>query len=588
MANLARVSQHVEIDLSRFRGRTPVELFGHTSFPTIGEQPYVLSLGPHGFFWFCITCGDRESNGDVQVDLPVYRARTGWSELFAGGGHKVFCYALESYLRRQRWFAAKARSLQRVELVDTFELDASSAEPPLRLIFIRTAYSEGEPDTYVIPATLLEEEPAQKQLETHSLSGILRIDVATDRRQLTLCEATWSDRLWPNLLDTIVNQRQRRGLNGTLSGIRAVAFAKIADDSAIDLPHAVPSGSHHNTSVAFDERLMLKLFRGVSPGPNPELEIGRALTNCESASAVPKLVGAIEYRAEAGSQITIAVLHEYVANVSDAKKLTHDELARYFERVQAIEAATSSSQLEADSIPKSPPPEDASLVELAGADPPVLAQETIGGYLYLAELLGRRVGELHVALASADGGSAFAPEPFSQLYQRGLYQSMRNQLRTTLEMLRIRRHRLNESAQESADHLLQQENVLVSKFSELTQGIFPADRIRCHGDLHLGQVLFTGKDFVIIDFEGDSSRPVSERRIKASPLRDVAGMLRSFHYAAHAVSLGETGGTYHPPRRTGDCRLGPFLGNLGIRILLTKLSRNGPAGRLSATGRSAT
>jgi maltose alpha-D-glucosyltransferase/alpha-amylase len=184
--------------------------------------------------------------------------------------------------------------------------------------------------------------------------------------------------------------------------------------------------------------------------------------------------------------------------------------------------------------------ETTSLLELTKAELTPLAQETIGGYLHLDELLGHRVGELHVALAKADGSIAFAPEPFSRLYQRGLYQSMRNQLRSSFDLLRSRRYWLNECAQQRTDQLLPLERSLAEQFSELTKsGVFEAERIRCHGDLHLAQVLFTGKDFVIIDFEGDSSRPVSERRIKASPLRDVAGMLRSFHYAAHKATLGE-------------------------------------------------
>jgi maltose alpha-D-glucosyltransferase/alpha-amylase len=543
VANLARVAQHVELDLSRFRGRSLIELFGYTTFPTIGDQPYTLSLGPHGFYWFCIRCGEQESGDDRPIILPTYRARSGWSELFAGGGHKAFCDSVESYLRRQRWFATRARALQRVELVDTFELETSPTEPPLRLIFLRAVYSEGEPDMYAIPVTLLDEAATEKQLETHPLTGILRISSAETGKQITLCEATWSDRLWPALFAMIANGRRRIGARGTLSGIRTAAFSDITgDESTIDLPHAVPTGSHHNTSVAFDETFMLKLFRNVSPGPNPELEIGRALTHCDPRPAIARLAGAIEYRGEADSQITIAALHEYMDHVSDAKMMTHDELARYFERVQALEAVAASSQSDGETgTANFPGVETTSLVQLTKAELPPLAEEMIGGYLHLAELLGQRVGELHVGLAKADGTIAFAPEPFSRLYQRGLYQSMRNQLRTSFDMLRSRKHRLSESAQAHADQLLKLERTLITKFSELTaNGVFQAQRIRCHGDMHLAQVLYTGKDFVIIDFEGDSNRPVSERRIKTSPLRDVAGMLRSFHYAAHKATLGET------------------------------------------------
>ncbi len=538
VANLARVAQHVELDLSRFAGQTPVELFGQTKFPTIGEQPYVLSLGPHGFYWFCINCDEEPPAEYPQVDLPTYHARAGWTELFTGAGHKLFCAALESYLRRQRWFAAKAPILQRVDLIDTFDLETFTAEPPLRLVFARVAYSEGEPDTYVVPVTLLAEDSAAKQLETHPHSGIVRIDTSFDSKHLTLCEATWSDRLWPNLLATIADGMQLRGEHGALTGVRTNAFASLAEGWTNRGSHATPTGSHHNTSVAFDDRFLLKLFRRVSPGPNPELEVGRALTSHQSPPSIARLAGAIEYHGDAGTHISIAALHEYVAHISDAKALTHDELARYFERVQALQASAPADSPESDSASKSPPHESASLVDLAHSELPTLAQEMIGGYLHHAELLGQRLGELHLALATADG-PAFTPEPFSRLYQRSLYQSMRNQMRTTFDLLRSRRRRLSESAQARADRLLAQQITLVEEFGKLTSNVFQADRIRCHGDLHLAEVLYTGKDFVFIDFEGDSRRPVSERRIKTSPLRDVAGILRSFHYAAYKATIGE-------------------------------------------------
>jgi maltose alpha-D-glucosyltransferase/alpha-amylase len=172
--------------------------------------------------------------------------------------------------------------------------------------------------------------------------------------------------------------------------------------------------------------------------------------------------------------------------------------------------------------------------------PPPLARDTIGGYLHSAELLGQRTAELHVALATTAGGLAFSPEPFTQLYQRGLYQSMRSQARTTLELLRTQLERLDSEAQQQAKRALDHGQSIFARFGELLHDRIDARRIRCHGDYHLGQVLFTGKDFVIIDFEGEPERPVSERRIKASPLRDVAGMLRSFHYVSHAALRGKT------------------------------------------------
>jgi maltose alpha-D-glucosyltransferase/alpha-amylase len=234
------------------------------------------------------------------------------------------------------------------------------------------------------------------------------------------------------------------------------------------------------------------------------------------------------------------VLHEYVANIGDAWTYTLDELDRYFERVQSTDAQTFHKDgAGPEAHDREPVAGNEAFFELSGSEPPPLAQDLIGGFLSLAELLGRRVGEMHVALARAPG-SAFAPEPFTRLYQRSLYQSLRSQARSTMELLKSQRGRLDEEAQSKARDTLECERALYSQFSMLLHAPLDASRIRCHGDLHLGQVLFTGKDFVIIDFEGEPERPISERRIKASALRDVAGMLRSFHKAAQAALRGKT------------------------------------------------
>jgi maltose alpha-D-glucosyltransferase/alpha-amylase len=178
-------------------------------------------------------------------------------------------------------------------------------------------------------------------------------------------------------------------------------------------------------------------------------------------------------------------------------------------------------------------------LDLAVEDPPKLATDLIGLYLESARLLGERTADLHVALASALDDPNFVPEPISPFYQRSLQQSMRSLTRQVFELLHSRLPLLSETLQDQARQVLGLEEAILSRFQSILGQKSTAVRIRCHGDYHLGQVLYTGKDFVIIDFEGEPARPLSERRIKRSALRDVAGMLRSLHYAAYSALLNQ-------------------------------------------------
>jgi maltose alpha-D-glucosyltransferase / alpha-amylase len=564
VANLSRFSQYASIDLSRYRGRTPMELFGRTSFPPIGETPYLLSLGPYNFYWFCIGCRDQDAKVD---ELPTIRARRSWNELLAGKSLKAFRETLEKYLRGHRWFAGKARTLQAIEVLDVFDLpestDGTASES--KLLLISAKYAQGEPDAYVLPLQLLDEEPAGFLLAEHPAAGVLWLETADDEERRLLCEATWDDAFWQMLLGAIGGRQSLQGRHGRIEGFRTDALSRLAGDAAMEeLSPTVHGGEQSNTSAVFDGRLMLKLFRRLTAGVNPDVEVGLQLTEHEHLEHVPQVAGGLEYRTPTGRQMTIAVLNEFVSNAGDAWTYTLDELGRYFERVQsrtveshaaqpAVESATlSTGTMPASQLASSPNDCDAELREcgpllvLADREPPLLAQETIGGYLHWAELLGRRTGELHVALARTNGGTAFAPEPFTRLYQRSLYQSLRSQARGTFELLKAQITKLDGEAKSQAKQLLDNERNAFDLFGKLLQQPIQAKRIRCHGDLHLGQILFTGKDFVIIDFEGEPERPVSERRIKASPLRDVAGMLRSFHYAAHAALRGRAPGLITP------------------------------------------
>jgi maltose alpha-D-glucosyltransferase/alpha-amylase len=282
-----------------------------------------------------------------------------------------------------------------------------------------------------------------------------------------------------------------------------------------------------NTSVAYGERLIFKLFRRLETGISPDLEIGRFLTERVGLLHVPPLAGWLEYRVGRAEPRTMAVLNGFVPNQGDAWEYTKRELNRYFER-----AATRSSIVEC------PPRPLTELLEEQQPDPAAI--DMIGVYIEIARMLGQRTAELHLALASDHDDPNFAPEPFTPFYQRATFQSMRNLTEQTFRLLRNRQAFVPEDSRKALDRLLAHPEHIASRFDNFLKCKMTALRIRAHGDLHLGQVLYTGKDFVIIDFEGEPARPLSDRRRKRTAIRDVSGMLRSFHYAAFGTLLEDT------------------------------------------------
>jgi maltose alpha-D-glucosyltransferase/alpha-amylase len=280
-------------------------------------------------------------------------------------------------------------------------------------------------------------------------------------------------------------------------------------------------GEQSNTSVNLGDRLLFKLFRKAEPGLNPDLELGRFLTDHTRFRRVPLLAGGLELRARHQEPITLGVVHQFVPSEGDAWTYTLNALNRYLER--ALVSPTPPS--EAELIPMTLP-------ELAPLEPPALVEEMAGGYLAQARLLGQRTAEFHQALASEREDPAFAPETFTGHYRRSIYQSLRANARTTFDLLRRRLSVLPESVKEEARALIGMEDQLLRQARAVMDRKIPMARFRVHGDYHLGQVLYTGKDFIIVDLEGEPSRSISERRFKRSPLRDLAGMIRSFEYAA--------------------------------------------------------
>jgi maltose alpha-D-glucosyltransferase/alpha-amylase len=300
-------------------------------------------------------------------------------------------------------------------------------------------------------------------------------------------------------------------------------------EGGLDLAASVSKAEQSNSSIIYGDRLILKFFRHLEEGINPDLEINRFLTARKFPHS-PPLAGALEYQNPGGAISTVGILTTFIPGCKDGWDFTLDTLSRFYDRVATLPAEK-----------RQPPALPTAVVaRLAALSMPAEAQDMIGTYLESAAMLGERTAALHLTLASESDDPAFAPEPFTAHSQRGLFQSFRNLARNNLQLLSVKLKSLPPGIQPQAQKVISLEPEILKRFRAIYEHSIDAVRIRHHGDYHLGQVLSTGKDFLILDFEGEPALPISERRLKRSPLRDVAGMIRSFHYAAHAALLKQS------------------------------------------------
>jgi maltose alpha-D-glucosyltransferase/alpha-amylase len=531
VANLSRFAQHTALNLGKFSDRVPVEMFGHTEFPVVGEAPYPVTLSPYAFHWFSL-----ESRATEQIELgstaaeviaPTLNVTREGKDLYRRGKKPALEAALLGYIRQRRWFSGKARYIRSTEIEDVIAVpyDNSTAH----VILIRIDYSEGEPETYLVPVTLAWGEEAGRVIDElpQAVVAYLKLRGEDSEEKGVIYDALGKPDFRSALLNLIARGRSFKGEKGEVVARRTrKVFHRIYDSAKEPYESWLLKGEQTNTSVVYGDRLKLKLFRRLEEGVSPEFEIGRFLTETEPFPNAPPVAGVIEYQARWREPVTLGILHGYTHNEGDAWKYTLDSLGRYFEAVLARPGV------------EAPMPIGDSLLDITGESVPSVITDTIGPYLVSVQLLGQRTAELHLTLASAVDDQNFVPEPFSTAYQRSLYHSMRGSAIHILQLLSQRMKYLSGKVKADAQDVINLEEVIVGRFQDVTRRKISGMRIRCHGDYHLGQVLHTGSDFVIVDFEGEPARHLGERRIKRSPLRDVAGMIRSFHYAAYAALSG--------------------------------------------------
>ena len=524
LANLSRFAQPIDLDLSELEGMVPVEMVGYVEFPTIGREPYRFTLASYSFLWLELQQRTQPTEGRMDLaEQTALNAATGWASLLEGASRqRLENVSFPEYFPKQRWFGGKSRHIKSTRIVDWAALEKSDSVQML----VEVQFDAGPMELYQLVLAMTFSKDAE-ELQQKSPSAIIAPVVAGANTGV-LHDGVFDDEVCLELLSMIETGRKIEGAEGQIQGLPGNRFREIrGGDAALSVKRG--SAEQSNTSILYGDRFILKLLRRQEPGLNPDAEIGRYLTEKVKFDCVPPFAGSIQYQPpENAESFVLAMLQGLVANEGDGWKWTVEELDRYFE--------TNAPQ----PIPENVSSEACDPLALSGHSVSQLARDHVGLYLDSAATLGRRTAELHASLASPTDDPAFKPEPLSAADLQNLIEDIRQHASSVFETLKERLPYLPDEVIESAAAVLSKRTRVLDHFGPVQTDGFHCSKIRIHGDYHLGQVLKVKTDFVILDFEGEPARPLAERRAKQCALKDVAGMLRSFSYAAHSSLINYT------------------------------------------------
>jgi maltose alpha-D-glucosyltransferase/alpha-amylase len=518
VANLARSAEATDLDLAAYYGRVPVELISRTRFPQIGEGYYRLTLAGYSFYWFLLAKPAELSDAGPGIVEPLPEFVTlvvgnDWLTLLTGRNKAIFERdALKRYLPMRRWYGAKDAALREVEVTAAIPFVAGGEGWLLAFLDARFAGST-PPQRYLLPL-------AMEWREVHTLpQDRIGVTLATLRRGAksgALIEAVRDERFALAVVDATARGLRLEHPMGRIEFRPTSAFAaQPAPEHLVVRPLTVEQS---NSSILIEDYLVLKFYRRLESGVHPEVEIGRFLTECAGFANAPALLGDIAVIDAKGESTAIGAMHAFVRNQGDGWSYTESYLERYLDDAAVLPAEEVAARV----------------------DPHA-------GYLALIRKLGERTGELHRAFCPTEAGAEFAPKPMTATDVERYQRQVAAGARAALYLLAAQRKSLTPDAAELAARLLRRRHDIRDHIMAPIAFNAKVMKTRFHGDYHLGQVVVAQNDFYILDFEGEPRRAIAQRRVKHTPLKDVAGMLRSFDYAAWAALDHET--RHHPDQR---------------------------------------
>jgi maltose alpha-D-glucosyltransferase/alpha-amylase len=502
VANVSRAPQAVELDLSDMAGRVPVELSGGSLFPPIGQLTYLLTLPPYGFYWFVLTAQSDPPAWHTPAPEPMPEyvtlvTRHSVADALASADSTAFLReVVPSYLMKRRWFSAKDQSIKSTKFRYIAPLPGGDREVLLTEIETKTS---AEVTRWQLPLSVVwDDEPAVALPSQLALARVRR-----GRRTGLLTDGFAVPAFARQMLAALAAGKSLKTSEGE------ILFEPTAStQDVLKRPDNADvlwlTAEQSNSSLVVDDAVMLKIFRKVAAGIHPEAEMSRHLT-AQGFLNAPAMLGEIVHVSDNGQRNSLAVAQAFVRNQGDAWTWALDQFHRALD-----ELATQEGSAEARA-------------------------DTLSDYAAVAAAIGKRLGEMHAVLARASDDPAFAPETASERDIEAWAERAASQLDHAFTVLKQRRGSDDKDIEARVQTLLSHQHLLTRELRRLAHAGLGSPKTRIHGDFHLGQVLVASGDVYIIDFEGEPGRPLAERRAKASPLRDVAGLLRSFDYAAAAT-----------------------------------------------------
>jgi len=519
VANLSQFSQATTLNLVEFKDRDITEVFSQNRFMNVGDGEYPITIGPYGYFWFQADVSEKKDATTTSSELFLYQTDVSWEKLFANYNEVrvIERKILQPFMKKCRWFGGKAKIVSKMNVHKVIPVKVEGETHYMTII--QVDYVQRLPELYFLPMCFVQSDSMFDKVEYTAQSVISRAEI--QGKSGFILDSSYH-REFRDFLFTSMDKKVRIKEEGGTLEFNSSVYTKL---NAEKVESKILKADQSNTAIIYNDQFFFKFYRKIENELNPDLEIVRFLSENTSFRNAPKYAGSIEYRDTEGNTTVFGLLQEKVENQGDSWVMTIDSVGRFYERVMAKAKKEKLPQL----INR-----DAVKFEEA----PELIQEFIGrGFYERVVRLGQRTAEMHLALQSDSTTSAFVPEYFTANYQRSLYSTLRKLLRDRFKMLEQAMPKLNAETQKLGREVLEMEDLILECFSLIYKTRINAIKTRIHGDYHLGQVLFTGKDFVIIDFEGEPGFSFSERRLKKSPMKDVAGMMRSFHYAAFGKIL---------------------------------------------------